>query len=260
MEPTMVKAVFLDLDNTLALYDELAFYERYFTALEPHFSDLLAPADFRQRLMAATFNLARNDGGMTNAQFFLAAFEKGLGESRAAIWRRFLAFYEDGYERIPVDVMPPNGLEAVMAGLFESDLVLVVATNPMFPLSAQARRLGWAGLDARRFDLVTHIDNMGFVKPRSGYYREICKRIGVPPGQCVMVGNDRVNDMAAGNAGLRTYLTTDAGRLDYGDLIPADAPQDGSPSAPPPDRQGPLADLPAALAAWAAPPSAGPTG
>ena len=41
----MLQAVLLDLDNTLILYDEPAFYERYFAALSRFFSDLFTPPE-----------------------------------------------------------------------------------------------------------------------------------------------------------------------------------------------------------------------
>jgi FMN phosphatase YigB (HAD superfamily) len=33
------------------------------------------------------------------------------------------------------------------------------------------------------------------------------------PNDCLMVGNDDVNDMIAGNIGMKTYLTTDSRRI-----------------------------------------------
>jgi FMN phosphatase YigB (HAD superfamily) len=46
----MLKDVLFDLDNTLVLYDEARFYEGYFRAISPLFSDLFSPEQFRERL------------------------------------------------------------------------------------------------------------------------------------------------------------------------------------------------------------------
>ena len=41
---------------------------------------------------------------------------------------------------------------------------------------------------------------------------EISKRIQVDPQDFLMVGNDPLNDMAASLAGMKTFLTNDAGK------------------------------------------------
>ena len=94
----------------------------------------------------------------------------------------------------------------------------MVASNPIFPQIAQIKRLQWAGIDSRRFTLFTHIENMNFVKPRRLYYGRICSLINVPADRCIMIGNDPVNDMVAGEIGMRTFLTTEAGQIDYASL------------------------------------------
>jgi FMN phosphatase YigB (HAD superfamily) len=47
--------------------------------------------------------------------------------------------------------------------------------------------------------LITHLDNSTYVKPRVEYYHQISDAIGRPPQACIMVGNDAINDMVAGN-------------------------------------------------------------
>ena len=93
---------------------------------------------------------------------------------------------------------------------------MVLASNPIFPLDVQMKRLAWAKLDHLPFELATHIENMSFCKPRIEYYLEISKKIGAPPETCMMVGNDPVNDLIAAHAGMKTYLADDsngAGRV-----------------------------------------------
>ena len=58
---------------------------------------------------------------------------------------------------------------------------MVLASNPIFPLDVQMKRLAWAKLDHLPFELVTHIENMSFCKPRIEYYLEISQKIGEPP-------------------------------------------------------------------------------
>ena len=71
------------------------------------------------------------------------------------------------------------------------------------------QRLDWGGLSADDFDLITSIENMHFCKPHAEYYLEITRMIGCPPEQCLMAGNDVVEDLNAAAAGLDTFLVDD---------------------------------------------------
>jgi FMN phosphatase YigB (HAD superfamily) len=239
----MLKAVLFDLDNTLVLFDEPAFYERYFIRIYRVFSDIFPPEEFRNRLLRATMALRRSSGAVSNRRFFMDVFTEGYKHPVTEVWRRFMKFYEDDYDRIEVEVQVPSGLHDVIGRLQQTGLKLVVASNPIFPLIVQQKRMAWAGIDRFRFDLVTHIENMSFVKPRLEYYLQICEKIGEAPEECLMVGNDPINDMVAGVTGMKTYLTTEVGEIDYSSLrLTVD--EDSAPRRiPVPDFSGPLADV-----------------
>jgi FMN phosphatase YigB (HAD superfamily) len=242
----MLTAVLLDLDNTLVLFDETAFYLRYMERITPFFEDLLVGEDFRDRLLRGIRALRKNDGQVSNQDFFMNVFCDGVADQRQAIWDRFLRFYDTEYDQIPVSVRIPAGLEGVIDQLQQHRLKLVVATNPIFPRIAQEKRLAWAGLSADRFELLTHLANMGYAKPHPEYYRQICAMIGVPPEQCLMVGNDGINDMIAGTVGLKTFQTTEAGVIDYRAVTKGRNVREGE--SHPADFSGPLAGVPAVVA------------
>jgi FMN phosphatase YigB (HAD superfamily) len=86
---------------------------------------------------------------------------------------------------------------------------VVLATNPLFPPCAVDSRLKWIDLSAQDFRLVTHYRNSSFCKPNLAYYREIFSNIGKTPQQCIMVGNNPVEDMCVGELGTETFLVTD---------------------------------------------------
>ena len=124
----------------------------------------------------------------------------------------------------------------------------MLATNPIFPLNVQMKRLAWAGLGHVPFVLVTHIEIMSFCKPRIEYYLEICKKIGESPEACLMVGNDPVNDMVAAHTGMKTYLTDDskgAGMVsvDAGEVLRRFQIGD----IPEPNFKGPFSEVPDAI-------------
>ncbi len=237
----MLKAILLDLDNTLILFDEPAFYLRYMERIVPHFTPIMPAETFRDRLLLGIRGLARNDGTVSNEHYFMDLFCAGYEHHREAIRECFMHFYQTEYDRIPVDVEIPSGLEEMLDRLDEWGLRLVVATNPLFPEIAQQKRMGWGRLEQDRFELLTHLENMSYVKPRMEYYQQICGMIGLRPEECLMVGNDAVNDMVAGTAGLKTYLTTDAGRIDYRAVTRQDnvEPRVSHPA----DFQGPLCEV-----------------
>jgi FMN phosphatase YigB (HAD superfamily) len=240
----MLKAVLLDLDNTLILFDELKYYKAYFKKLNSFFSDDFTPAELRERVINGTMALRFNNGEKTNRQCFLEVFARGREAESASLWDRFMAFYREAYGDIEVTVDLPDGLHPVMDRLRETGLKLAIASNPIFPVIAQEKRVRWGSLDPAGFDLFTHIENMRYVKPMVEYYHQTCELIGEAPAECLMVGNDPVNDMAAALAGLKTYRTTDAEVIDYASLTITEEQRKKSPrEIPAPDYAGPFAGV-----------------
>ena len=206
----MLNAILFDLDNTLILFDETRFYQGYFQRIIPLFSDVISPDKFQARLMAATRVLIQNNGETTNAEHFINAFAKGHMDRRDELWKRFLYFYETEYDKLAVRVELPDGLHETIDKIGATGLKMVLASNPIFPLNVQMKRFAWTGLGHVPFELVTHIENMSFCKPRPEYYLEICQKIDEPPEACLMVGNDPINDVIAAHTGMKTYLTDDS--------------------------------------------------
>jgi len=240
----MLKAVLLDLDNTLILFDELKYYTAYFKKLNSFFDDEFTPDELRERVVNGTMALRFNKGEKTNRQCFLEVFASGREAKAAVLWDRFMAFYREAYGDIKVTVDLPDGLYPVMDRLRATGLKLVIASNPIFPVIAQEERVRWGSLDTAWFDLFTHIENMRYVKPMADYYHQTCDLIGEVPAECLMVGNDPVNDMSAALAVLRTYRTTDAEIIDYAALTLTDElRKKGLREIPAPDHEGPFAGV-----------------
>ena len=86
---------------------------------------------------------------------------------------------------------------------------VILATNPVFPPSAQRARLSWIGLTPEDFDHVTHYENSHYCKPNVAYYEEILRTIGASPEECVMIGNDAKEDTAVEALGVQVFLLTD---------------------------------------------------
>lgn len=84
-----------------------------------------------------------------------------------------------------------------------------IATNPIFPQIATDSRLKWLGIDPARFPLVTTFEHSHHAKPDPRYYQEVCERLQVNPHDCVMVGNDVIEDGIAATLGMRVMFITD---------------------------------------------------
>ena len=124
-----IKAILLDLDNTLVIFDETQFYLQFMKRIIPLFEDLMTGEQFSERLLPAIRFMRKNDGTINNEDFFMNAFCKGIENQRDEIWNRFIHFYENEYENIPVDVEKPADLEATLDQLKAWRLKLVVATR-----------------------------------------------------------------------------------------------------------------------------------
>jgi FMN phosphatase YigB (HAD superfamily) len=241
------EAILFDLDNTLIHFDEHRFFERYMRTLAPRFADLWNFEDFQSRMLQSIQALLQNDGTRTNANRFLERFAEGSIASSQVLWDRFTAFYAAEFDGFRDMVEVQDHVASVLDELRKAGIRLVIASNPVWPMFVQEIRLGWAGLRNFPFDFITSIENMGFCKPNPDYYRQISERIGVPPGACLMAGNDPVNDLAAARIGMKTYLVNEV--RSGGGILSLNRPLQGDGSARgfTPDFNGPLHRIPAAV-------------
>jgi FMN phosphatase YigB (HAD superfamily) len=244
----MLKAILFDVDNTLIFFDELEFYKRYLLQVSKVFVDMMPSDLFEKKLLSATQALMENHGKMSNAEYFMNIFCKGFEGEREEIWERFMRFYETEYDQFQTLVSVPKGVREVFFQLQNKKLKLVIASNPMWPLDVQMKRLSWAGLGDLHFDLVTHIENMSYCKPRIEYYEEICTKVDERPESCLMVGNDPINDMIVATIGMRTFLIVDNLDFDESSLeMSRKIRIDPKKEIPVPDFRGSLSGVPDAV-------------
>lgn len=239
----MLKAIFIDLDNTLALFDELVFLDRFFQLLYKRFDDHFTYDDFQNRVVMATLSLGRSNGEKSNRDCFLDTVSVDYEMDQEEFWQRSMLFYENDFDQARPVVKKPKKLHTVLEQLKAMGLKLVLASNPVYPCIAMEKRLGWVDIDPSIFDLITHIENMNFVKPTTKYYRQICTKLDEAPANCLMVGNDPKNDIAAAGIKMKTYLTTDGGTTDYSSLSLKDDPEVRGSESVKADFNGPLAGV-----------------
>ena len=206
------KAILFDLDGTLLTMDQAVFMKHYFGEMAKVLAPLgIAPEAVAPTIWAGTKAMMKNTGETTNDTVFWQVFAQVSGLDAAPFRPAADQFYTNQFHRAKAATGEnPLAAEAVRIAREKAELV-VLATNPLFPMVGQRSRLSWIGLTPEDFDLVTAYETDCFCKPNPAYFLDVCRRIGVEPEQCVMIGNDETEDMAAATAaGIKTcFLITD---------------------------------------------------
>lgn len=206
----MITACLFDLDGTLLPMDQDEFVKAYFSglvrAMIPYGYD---PQLLVKAIGAGTMAMVQNDGSARNEAVFWKTAAKVFGRDIQSDEALFLHFYENEFQQVQnVCGKNPLAVQAI-ANIRAMGYRTILATNPLFPPAATRSRVRWAGLMPEDFELITTYDNSSFCKPNLDYYREILEKQGLKAEECLMVGNDVSEDMAARALGMRVFLLTD---------------------------------------------------
>ena len=208
----MIKAVLLDLDDTLLHIDTDAFVRNYLDALmvfvSGRYPTLAQDTIKRAMRNAARATIANLEPAQFNATVMNAAVAEVTQIPVDEMNVVMAEFFATEYVSLGHTAAPIDGAAALIEQLLALGLTVVVATNPIFPKVAIEGRLAWAGLDPQTLPIsfVTTLDNMHFAKPHPHYYEEILARIGIEADDALMVGDSLENDMIpAAAAGLSTF-------------------------------------------------------
>ncbi len=210
----MLKALLLDLDDTLLINPMERFIPAYFQALTRFLAGHVPAEALIAELLAGTRAMDGNDGtGPTNEETFAAHFYPALGVPREVLEPEFRRFYAEAFPTLRVLTRPHPDARPLVEWAFASGLQVAIATNPLFPLTAIEQRLEWAGIPAGEFPyhLVTAYESMHATKSHPVYYSEVLERLGRTPGECLMAGDDWAWDIVPAAAlGLRTFWIGEA--------------------------------------------------
>ncbi|MFW9832289.1 MAG: HAD family hydrolase [Candidatus Thorarchaeota archaeon] len=201
------KALLIDFDNTLVLFNEDQFLLSYARLAYPYLADFFDESTFFQKLLQSTLHMIHNDGSMINVEAFTKNFIADTPElSYNECYNRFQHFYEEAFNQLGSIVkVVPHGRQLLVHAINEG-LQIVIASNPIFPKIANQIRLRWANLHDLEIALTTDAENMSFCKPRPEYYKAILEYINLQPKDCIMAGNDPISDMSASALGIKTFL------------------------------------------------------
>lgn len=202
-----IKALLIDFDNTLVLFNEDQFLVAYAKLAYPYLADFFDEATFFQKLLQSTLQMIHNDGSQTNAEAFTNNF---IADTPSLDFEecnnRFRHFYEEKFHELgDTVIVVPYGRE-LLKRVLNAGIQVVIATNPIFPELATHARLRWANIADLNITLTTHAENMSYCKPHPEYYQTILGLIQRSPEECLMAGNDPISDMSASALGMTTFL------------------------------------------------------
>ncbi|SDY25670.1 HAD family hydrolase [Tindallia californiensis] len=205
-----MKTILFDLDGTLLPMNLEKFMKLYIDALTEKFKPYLEPSLFKKNLWTATRAMISNSGRTkSNEKVFMETFTKDLSIESEKAWLLFDHFYSNEFSLVKKSTWQnPNMIESVRL-LKEKQYPLVIATNPLFPQNAVCERIRWAGLNPEDFLYMTTFEKMHAAKPNTEYYEEILDHLKLSSEEVLMVGNDALEDLAAAEVGISTYLLTD---------------------------------------------------
>jgi HAD superfamily hydrolase (TIGR01509 family) len=206
----LIKTILFDLDGTLLPMEQEKFVKAYFGGL----AQKVAPCGFEPKALIAnvlggTEAMVKNDGKKTNEEVFWDYFASIYGENVRAHIPVFDAYYREEFQSVKNACgFNPEAAKAVRK-IKEKGYRVALATNPLFPSVATESRIRWAGLNVEDFELYTTYENARYCKPNPAYYQEVLDKLGVDPKECLMVGNDVIEDVAAEKLGMQIFLVTD---------------------------------------------------
>lgn len=209
----MITTLLLDLDDTLIGNEMDEFIPIYLSLLSQHSADHVQPDVFTRTLLSATMKMTQNDDPETTLErAFAAHFYPKLGVPESDLRDTIADFYANRYPELrPLIGIRPQARELIELA-FQLGLEIVVATNPLFPLTAITQRMDWGEISVDEFEyvLITSYEGFHFCKPNIAYYAEVLGRLGRRTSEAVMVGNDPKNDLEPARAlGLPVFQIAD---------------------------------------------------
>ena len=147
-------------------------------------------------------------------------FKSKIGISPSEIIKRLKVFYQTDFVEV-CQIMIIHPITKDLLNLASKRFQIVAATNPLFPLVANETRFSQTGLDAFTWLEITSAEDYHFTKPHIEFYKELLDKIKKKPSECMIIGDDPINDMVAGGLGIKTFLVKSDHRA-FSDIINTD--------------------------------------
>lgn len=215
----MKKAVLFDLDGTLLPMDFDRFMHTYFKKLSFYFRDLIDPETLPKAILSGTKKMVEDNSDTTNEQIFMTFFSDYYNEDINTYTDYFERFYKEVFDEVQEVTWQSPEMKEVVAYLKSKKIPMVIATNPLFPMEANLRRIKWAGLKPDDFVYITSLETSTKCKPNPNFFVEVLEKINYKPNEVLMVGNDYIEDGIATKIGIETYMITDCALNDSKKIV-----------------------------------------
>ncbi|EHL29606.1 HAD family hydrolase [Legionella drancourtii] len=206
MERRKITTLCFDLDGTLLEMHRIFSFPllaitiyRFF----PEISMLRFHGIFRQ----AVQKLLNNTTSVTNFNVFIDYLvDYSKSKNKVTIEGLVRQILNEDFPRLKCFFYPIPQNKEILLWAKKNSYRIILATNPVFPMSAIKTRLEAAGLHLNYFNGITHAENMTRTKPRVEYYQELVSKFQLTPHECLMIGNDPIKDLPAATVGMNTFL------------------------------------------------------
>jgi len=203
------KVVLIDLDGTLLPMNSKLFDELYLD----NFAEYLSRYGYdKSKLLDIITNsiesIVKNNGTYTNEEVFFNYLKRFFDKDIIKDKSNINDFYNDYFDNIKVSCGFIKEADEVVKAIKNKGYRLVLSTNPVFPAVAIEKRIEWAGLDKNDFEIITSYENYHYAKPNSKYFQEIIDNLGVTAEDCIMIGNDMIEDICASEIGIDMFFVT----------------------------------------------------
>ena len=207
MKNNMRNVYLFDMDSTLLEMDQDEFIYEYFKLVaQEAYKHNLNPNEFMEEFKRSAYMMLKNNGDVSNEEYFWALMSQKY--NKEDIEKVFNDFYNGSYDNLEKLVKRTNNPKEIIDKLKKKNKRIVLATAPLFPYLAIEKRIRWAGLDPKDFELVTSYEYSRFCKPKYEYYMEILNKLNIKEEECYMVGNDLDDDFSYLPKGIKKILIT----------------------------------------------------
>jgi len=173
---SMIKAVLFDLDGTLVQlpdFDKRVFIEYAKVGIKHGYDG----KEFQNAVMQGLIAMLGNQTDKTNRQVFYETFSQYIPSDENKIEQAFDEFYNGELNNFKQDLTIKINLAPKIKELREAGLKIVLATSPVFPISAIITRLAWVGLSLDDFYFVTNYENITRSKRFTEFITHILKKL-----------------------------------------------------------------------------------
>ena len=204
-----MKTFLFDLDDTILDINWPVFEQKYYAGLAKAFLHILPESDVIKCIYKSYIYMVEVIDQRTNKEKFYDKMEDLCGVAKDILIAQEPLYYQTQYDSLKSITAPMPNMVAAVRRLKEKGYPMLIASQPVFPAIATLKRLSWTGFEAEDFLKVTSFETEYACKPHSEYFENLIKEFELDPEDCVMVGNDRHEDMVAALLGIESILITD---------------------------------------------------